>query len=173
MGNDKPPSRKEFIFCLVYSQYAVESLGGILILYAVWYRHNHWDTVSQCPGIRRIIVFLLRHRILHAKADRFTVLVAHLENDTNHEHENLIVAPPREFEYEFKENQVLRLERTISLEGPEPGKCEERGHESAPGYLKTSGTSVLIWGTVLLPGHKTVRKPYWTSSHGGPHVEAL
>src|SRR5207244_3887990 len=88
--------------------------------------------------------------------------VAHLENDVNGEYGRLIVEALKEFEG----IQVLALDRTISLEGPVPEEEEKRGHESARRYLRQSGSSVLVWGTVLSQGGRTVPKIYWTASRG-------
>jgi hypothetical protein len=43
------------------------------------------------------------------------------------------------------------------------------GHEKARHYLQETGAEVLIWGTVLRHGNKTIPKLYWTSSEKLSH----
>ena len=72
---------------------------------------------------------------------------------------------------EFKGIQVLVLDRTIPLIGPVPEDQERQGHEIARHYLKESGASVLIWGTMLGRGDKLLPKLYWTTSDIGVRKE--
>ena len=114
------------------------------------------------PLIHPVLDYLSRWPIPKADPNRFSILVAHLENDTNREYDRLIVEALKEFEG----IQVLALDRTIPLKGPIPEEEEKRGYVSAHRYLTESGASVLIWGVVLSYGGKTVPKLYWTTSHG-------
>jgi hypothetical protein len=114
------------------------------------------------PLTHSVFDYLSRWPIPKADPNRFSILVAHLENDPNREYDRLIIEALKE----FKGIQVLELDRSIPLKGPVPEEEEKRGHESAFRYLKQSGASVLIWGIVLRSGDKTVPKLYWTTSHG-------
>jgi len=131
-------------------------MGGIGLLIAI-------AIPIVSPLIHTGLDYLSRWPIPKADPNRFSILVAHLENDTNREYDRLIVEALKEFEG----IQVLALDRTIPLEGPVPEEAEKGGHESARRYLKQSGASVLIWGTILGQGGRTVPKVYWTASHGG------
>jgi hypothetical protein len=126
---------------------------------AVWYSYTHWDSVSKWPGISPIVTYVLQQPVPKADQNRFTILVAHLENDPNREYERLIVDEIGG----FKKTKVLSLDRIITLGGPDLEKQEKLGQEIAIKYLKESGASVLIWGKVLSLSGKTVPKLYWTA----------
>ena len=128
-----------------------------------WFLFTKWDDVRKWPIVGPSVTRWNQRPIPKADPNRFSVMVAHLENDDEkHGQERLIVEALKEFEGV----QVLSLDRTIPLEGSVPEAMENRGHETARGYLNRSGASVLIWGTVLSSGGKTVHKLYWTASEG-------
>ena len=154
-----PPGPFEWIKKWVFKRFGVP---GLIFFFVAGYTYVHWDEVRDWPGVERVLTYLTRGPIPKADSNRFSCMVAHLENDANREHERLIVEALKEFEGV----QVLALDRTIPLEGPVPEEKEKGGHESARRYLKRSGASVLIWGTVLTQGGRTVPKLYWTASHG-------
>jgi tetratricopeptide (TPR) repeat protein len=115
------------------------------------------------PLLDRLHDRLSRWPIPQADPDRFSILVARLENDTGREQERIIV----EAISEFQGVQVLRLDKQIAFPGPIPEQIEDRGHEAASLYLKRSGATVLIWGGVLTSNQQAVLKLYWTSVGGG------
>ena len=143
-------------------RFGVLGLVALALLSAAGYVFTHWDTVNKWPGVASVVTYLLREPVPPADPNRFTILVAHLENDTNREHERQIIHAM----VDFKEIKVLQLDRTITLEGSDLEKQEKLGHESAQKYLKESGASVLIWGIVLSRNGKTGPILYWTASQG-------
>jgi len=150
-------------FFRVLSRFGVLGFVVFALVCVVVYIYTHWDTVSKWPGVEHVVTYLWREPIPKADPNRFTILVAHLEHDTtNHEDERRVVQAV----LEFKEIKVLQLDRTITLEGSDPEKQEKLGHKRAQEYLKESGASVLIWGTVLTVSTKTAPKLYWTASQG-------
>ncbi len=144
-------------------RFGVRGLAVIAFLSAAWYIWTHWDKVSKWPGVESVVTRLFREPVPKADPNRFTILVAHLENDTKREQEERIVNAIRE---EFKEIKVFHLDRTITLEGSDLEKQEKLGHESAQKYLKKSGASVLIWGKVLSISGQTAPRLFWTVSLG-------
>jgi len=118
------------------------------------------DKASKFPGVPQFVAWLKSWPIPRADPTRFSVMVAHLHNDTARGQEQLIVEALKEFEGV----QVLLLDRTIPLEGPASEETQKQGQESALRFLKKSGASVLIWGTVLAHGDRTVPKLFWTAS---------
>jgi len=98
----------------------------------------------------------------HADTNRFSIAVAHLENDTqNQQSEKLLIEALRDFEAV----QVLKIDRTITIsEGSVPEESEKTAEEEAKEYLRETGADVLIWGTVLTQGDKVSPKLWWSNS---------
>jgi tetratricopeptide (TPR) repeat protein len=163
MADDsKTPGLVELIREKIFRRFGIPGLVVLALIAAAPFVWWQWDKISKLPGVAHVVTYFSRHAIPLADPNRFSVMVAHLENDTNREQERLIVEALKEFEG----IQVLELDRTIPLKGPVPEKVEKQGHESALGYLKQSRASVLIWGTALSQGGKTIPKLYWTASQG-------
>jgi tetratricopeptide (TPR) repeat protein len=160
--DSKPPDLRESIRKSAFHRFGPAGLVVLALLVAVAYVYANWERVSKWPGVAPIIALLPPRPIPEADPDQFSVMVARLENDGNREYERLIVEALKGFEG----IQILALDRTVTLEGPAPEEEEKRGHESARRYLKKSGATVLIWGTVLSQGGRTLPKLYWTASHG-------
>jgi hypothetical protein len=162
-AESKPPKLAEWFREKVYLRFGIPGLVVIAVLAAAAYVYTNWAKVKTWPGVAPVATHLTRWPVPKADPKRFSILVAHLENDANGEHENLIIENLKEFEGV----QTLRLDRTIPLEGPVPEVMEKRGQEEAQSYLKESGASVLIWGLVLRQGSSTAYKLYWTPAAGG------
>jgi len=99
-----------------------------------------------------------------ANPQRFAVAVTHLDNDPDQEHEHLLVEALQEEE----DIQILRFDRTIPLDGPQPQERVKAGHDQARAYLEESGAQVLIWGTVLTAKTHSLPKLHWTPAR---HLE--
>ena len=136
----KTPDLYEIIKKWVFDHFGVSGLVVLALIAATIYVYKNWDKVKNWPGVRLLIDRWNRWPIPQADPHRFSVLVARLENDTNREHENLIIEALKEFEG----IQVLFLDRTILLQGPVPEEQEKRGHKEARQFLKQSKASVLI-----------------------------
>jgi tetratricopeptide (TPR) repeat protein len=158
----KTPDIYELVKKWAFDHFGIPGLLIIAVLAAAFWVYKNWDKVKNWPGITDLLAYRRRWKIPQADPHRYAILIAHLENDTNREHERLIIETLKEFEGV----QTLRLDRTISLEGPVPEEMEKRGQEEAQHYLKKSGASVLIWGAVLSRGSSTVYKLYWTPAAG-------
>jgi exonuclease VII small subunit len=165
----KPPKLAEWFREKVYRRYGIPGLAGLAVLAAAAYVYTNWAKVKTWPGVDAVVTLICRQPVPKADPNRFSILVAHLENDDQREHERLIIEALKEFEGVER----LRLDRTIPLDGPAPELMEKRGQEEAQRYLKESGASVLIWGTVHRLGGKTAYKLYWTPSHGGGRQSGL
>ncbi len=123
---------------------------SVLVLY------SYWDNVRTWP----VVAWVAQDPIPQAAPDRYTVLVAHLNNDSARHNETLVVQALAELEG----IKVLRLDRMIDLEGADIKAQEEVGHDQARAYLRYSGAQMLIWGTVLSHDGKTLPKLYLTTS---------
>jgi tetratricopeptide (TPR) repeat protein len=126
----------------------------------VW---TQWGTVKAWPGISAVVAHLERKALPEADPDRFSVAVAHLEDDSaKREHETLIMRLLQDFEG----IQVLTFDRTISVKGSVPEEREREGHQRAREYLEESKASVLIWGSVLSYGNQAKPNLYLTAAAG-------
>lgn len=148
----------------IVRHYGKKGLIGLIIVVlpflvaaVIWY---NWDKVSKLPGVPSIINYLNREKIPTADPNRFSIVVARLENDPNREHERRIIHAISE----FKEVQVLSLPQIITLDGLDLEEQENRGQGQAQQWLKKYRASVLIWGTVIGRDGKTGPKIYWTVS---------
>lgn len=128
------------------------------------YLWTEWDKVKNWPGLAPVITYLTREPLPKVDPQRFSVVVAHLEDDADHQHERLITRLLQEVEG----IQVLALDRTIPVKGPVPEEREREGHQTARTYLKESQASVLIWGSVLSYGDQTKPDLYLTAARGEP-----
>jgi tetratricopeptide (TPR) repeat protein len=99
--------------------------------------------------------------IPRADSRRFSVAIAHLTHDDDHEMERLIVESVRD----LAGVQILRFDRTISAEGSIPEDSAREAHETAQRLLNESSADVLIWGTVLYHDGRTAPRLYWTTAN--------
>jgi tetratricopeptide (TPR) repeat protein len=157
----KTPDLNELVKAWTYEHYGVLGLVVLVLIGAAVYAYTNWDKVSHWPGIGRLIGFLSRWRLPQADPNRFSVIVALLENDTNREYQRLIVEELNRFEGV----QVLAVNWSIPLEGPVLKEKEEAGHRKALRFLKQKSASVLIWGKVMSLGGKISPRLYWTACH--------
>ena len=132
----------------------------VVAVFTVWWQ---WDKIRKLPGIGQLLAAFSRKPFPAADKERFTVGVAHLEKDQDGEVEGLVVKALRELEGV----QVVRFDRTISVEGSVPEESERAGHEQARAYLEKAGADVLIWGRIWRHEGKSLPQLYWTSSHAG------
>ncbi len=131
------------------------ALALLVFALATWWR---WDKIRILPGMPTLLTWLSQEALPKADPQRFTVAVAHLDNDPDRQHERLLVEALQEIEG----IHILRFDRTISLAGSQPEQSVKAGHDRARAYLEESGAHVLIWGTVLVGGNRSLPKLYWT-----------
>jgi tetratricopeptide (TPR) repeat protein len=135
------------------------AFGLVCVAFLIWWK---WAEISARPGIAALLRLIGRDPVPEADQDRYSILLAHLNNDNGTENEDLV----REGLAEFPAIQVLSLDRTIKPKGASAEQSELVGHEKARRYLEASGATVMIWGSVLKHDGKAVPKLYWTASHG-------
>ncbi len=158
-------------FVEIISKWASQYLGipgliGLFVLVAVFYVYKNWAKVKTWPGVPFLVDLCSRHRIPVADKERFTILVARLEDDPQRKFERLII----EDLSEFNGIDVMVLDRTIALARFKPEETERRGNETARGYLKKSGADVIIWGKILNFEDKSIPKLYYTHAISGENV---
>jgi hypothetical protein len=157
---NEAPSAKGLVWTRLPSHWGkrpVIAFVIVIVAATIWW---NWPTVSSLPMVAPLVTCFDRWSIPQADPNRFSIIVARLENDPKNDYQRLI----SEDLSEFKGIQVLQLNGPISRQGLVPDKEHENGHETACGYLKRSGASALIWGKVLPKGEETVPRLYWTPS---------
>ena len=142
----------------------LRSWWGLLLLaaFTIWWQS---DKIEKLPFVSTIVDRVSRRKLPAADQLGFSIAVAHLENDTGHGYEKLLLA---ELE-KIKGVKVLPLDRTIRL--PEDGAVQdsvEAGHRQAREFLKTSHADALLWGSVLTVSGKEAMQLRWTASAEGP-----
>ncbi len=117
---------------------------GLLVLGCAlaWW---NWAHIRDLPGVRPVLDWLTPTQLPAASPDRFSIAVAHLEDDVHQKNERLIL----EALEEYGAVQVLRLDRTIDLNGADVQQAVAAGHDQARELLERSRADVLIWGKVL------------------------
>ncbi|MBN1868649.1 tetratricopeptide repeat protein, partial [Candidatus Sumerlaeota bacterium] len=161
-----PPGLGDLIREWAWERYGV---WGLLVIAAIVFAGLviwRWEHVRKHPILGLFSNLFSRWRIPKADPDRYSVLVARLENDPNREHERRIADT---IAREIEGVQVLRLDRIIPLEGPNLEEMEKRGQARAREFLRRSGASALIWGAVVSRDNKTAPSLRWTVAGGeGP-----
>jgi tetratricopeptide (TPR) repeat protein len=150
----KTPGLGDTIRDWAYQTFGVLGLVALSLLGAALYVYKEWDKVRKSPGIPWLRDHL--SRVPRADPARFSVLVAHLKNDDNSKLENLILE-------ELKECpgiRVQRLNRLIPFGDKSPEAEEVKARDLGHRYLKSSGASVLICGSVLTLTGQPVLKLY-------------
>jgi hypothetical protein len=156
--NKTPPNLQDLLRQWFYQRFGLRGLLILAVVSASFFLWWNWEKVRALPGVSAILSQLSRQSLPEADPNRFSIAIAHLENDKDRQHENLVVESLKE----FKGVQVLRLDRTISLEGAVPEETEKAGHDKAREYLQATGADVLIWGLVVAHAGRTIPKLYWT-----------
>ncbi len=158
----KAPDVRELFRKWVYDRLGIPGLVLLVVLAFAGTAWLKWDDVKKWilayPGVADVIL----PPPPRADPKRFSIMVAHLEKDTEGQLEHLIV----EDLARFKGIQVLALDRVIPLGGPIPEQMETRGHDRAANYLKQTGASVLIWGSAIRLDKHVVPQLYWTAAGG-------
>lgn len=142
-------------------------LAGLLamsLLTGATYVVLNWQSLSKNEWLGPPLKRATQKSIPKADSRRFSVALARLENDPDREQERLL----RRLLQEFKGIEVLSLDRTIATSGPVSDAVLAKGHAEARSYLKKSGASVVLWGSVLRLGNQTNFDLNFTGSAGTP-----
>src|SRR6266851_2497122 len=134
-------------------------VGGALGFY------EHWHNVQTLPIVHKIGCasddWLPKSKLERADPKRFSVAVAHFENDKDESLEGDLKHALDHF-HETLGVQLLEFDRLICLQGHID--AETLGKQKAHQYLAESGADVLIWGVVIDYGGKNVVQVYLTTS---------
>jgi len=135
--------------------------GGALLTtcFALWFG---WDTVSKLPGLSTAAATLQEWRGLpHSNGERFSIVLAQLENDSNGVHRGFIDDALRAH---FNDQiEILRTPITISIAGDErPQEAVAEGHKKARSLLKKANVNVMIWGEALSAETRAPVRLHWT-----------
>ncbi len=160
----EPPDIRKEIRQRIYRRFGLPGLVILSLLGGVVWTWWNWDDIGKRPGIQPTLAWF--SGLPQADPDRFTVVLARLENDDDRQYENLIFEGLNE-QFDSQEKnavQILRFDRTIERRGADPEASVNDAHQEARAYLEESGADVLIWGSVLVGGDESIPKLYWTPS---------
>ena len=160
----EPPDPTQEIRRAVYKRFGRPGLVALFLLGVVGMAWWNWDHIRQLPGVQPILTWF--SGLPQADPDRFTVALAHLENDDDRRYEDLIFEGlDEQFASQDKNAvQILLFDRTIERGGADLEASVNDAHQQARAYLQESGADVLIWGSVLKDGDENIPKLYWTPS---------
>ena len=152
----------------IYRRLGLKGLLGLAVLSVLVSAWWNWQKVQKQPVVADLVGLLSRKALPRADPQRFSIAVAHLENDNEGEKERLISEALQEFEG----IQVLKIDRTLTLEGTLPEAAERAGQDQAQKYLEATGADILLWGTVLHYDGKSLPKLHWTTAREVKHNKA-
>ncbi len=166
----KAPDLGEEFKRRVFERYGYLGLivfAAVAVVFGIWWK---WPDIRKRPFVGKIVDRFRRAPLPTADPARFTVAIAHLQDDDEQEHEKLIFQDLNEgFAGEDKNAvQILRFDRTIETAAAQDLESDvATGHQTARSYLAESGAEVLIWGTAIGSGEASVPKLYWTTAREG------
>ena len=166
----KAPDLGEEFKRRVFERYGYLGLivfAAVAVVFGIWWK---WPDIRKRPFVGKIVDRFRRAPLPTADPARFTVAIAHLQDDDEQEHEKLIFQDLNEgFAGEDKNAvQILRFDRTIETAAAQDLESDvATGHQTARSYLAESGAEVLIWGTAIRSGEASVPKLYWTTAREG------
>src|SRR6266478_546396 len=140
----EPPDIRSLFRQWVYRNLGMPGLAALLIVSGAWYSWWNWETIKTRAGVAGAVDWISQKALPKCPPGFFCVAIAHLENDDRRDYEGLIVDALSPLEGV----QVLRFDRTITLEGPRPQESVSAGHEKARRYLQKSGAQLLVWGKI-------------------------
>jgi tetratricopeptide (TPR) repeat protein len=136
-------------------------IPGLILFLGVltWLR---WDEVEKIPGVAWLVESVKELTPgPRATGTRFALALARLENDEKDEQLNNLLDALRE----HHGIELLVLPQTISVEGSSrPQEAVRLGDVRARALLKETHADVMIWGSVLRSGAKSVLSLHWTAS---------
>lgn len=125
---------------------------------AVWW---NWDTLAQKPLIGGMIKSLSRRPIVAASPGHLTIALAHLDGDTNEEHEKLLLD---RLTNDFEGAETTQIDRTIVIADSGTAQDALNAAKQEAGLLRAqAGADVLLWGRVVTVEGKSVMRLYWTT----------
>jgi len=129
-----------------------------LLAGSVWWE---WDELAKKPLIGQFIGWLSQKPIVAAKPGHLTIALAHLEGDSNDEHEKLLLD---RLTNDFEGADTTQIDRTIAV--PEAVTTQDglAQAKAAAGALRAqAGADVLLWGRVVKLGNSSAMRLYWTT----------
>lgn len=143
-----------------FASFGWTGLIVIAVASSLIYVWRNWEELQKLPGIRFLVNRPTQQPIPRADPAQFSILVARLEHDSNDEQHRLVLQTLSE----FAGIQVLALDRQIAPEAADAGAAERFGHDQARSYLVVAQAQVVLWGTVLKQGERSLPKLYWTAA---------
>ena len=84
-ASKEPPDIKQELKRRIYRRFGIAGLVVVFIAGIVFHCWWNWKTVRTRPGIHQIVSWLTLSGLPDADSERFTVALAHLENEIQRE----------------------------------------------------------------------------------------
>jgi tetratricopeptide (TPR) repeat protein len=165
MSNGKNiPKTSERICLSVFQRYRISRLVGLALVAMTFLVWIQWSAVSPAPRVSSLIEDAVSGVLPQADPNRFSVAVAHLEDDDAYQsHKKLIIRLLQSLDGV----EVLAFDRTIRAHDPVAENQDHKGHQTARRYLNASNASVLIWGRVTSNAGQSIAALSLTAAQGG------
>ena len=140
-----------------------EQLALITLIVGVFAALAAWLVVPEFRGLlyRFAIKSFSNNKITIRDANKFNIIVAHLEDDdTDHQHEKIIVEGLKDVNW----IDVYCVDETFSTHGTDPQKSDTAIREKAWKELKKHGADLMIVGKVIKYGSESEIKLQWVTS---------
>jgi tetratricopeptide (TPR) repeat protein len=150
--------RKKF-FRWTNTRLAWPLVAALAAAFALWVA---WDKAETLPGVAAGLSRLTELRsVPHASGEKFSILIAKLDNDKDGVHRRLIDdALQGRFD---KEIEILRLDRSIKIDGTDkPQEAVRAGHERALELLQSPNANMMIWRQVPDAKTDSAMRLQWT-----------
>jgi len=143
--------------------FAIFGWSGLIVIAvasSLIYVWRNWEELQKLAGIQFFVNRLKQQPIPRADPTQFSILVARLEHDSDDEQRRVVMQSLSE----FSGIQVLALDRQITPEAADAAEGERLSHDLARSYLVAARAQVVLWGTVLKHGERSLPKLYWTTA---------
>jgi len=158
----KAPTLSEYIRDALFKRFGLAAVIAIAAVYLAYQGWTEWDRIRARPGVPELIALWNTQPIPRADPGRYGVVVADIEGDVGGEYSKLILTRLRE----FAGIEALALHRSIAV--PDSDAQEEAAHLEAVKYLRQTGGTILIWGSLLRVGGEAQPQLRLSTDSPGP-----
>jgi hypothetical protein len=143
---NKPDDIWNLLYSVLIKIFGVWIIVALVVWFLIW---KTWKDREHIKAFALKIISFLPHTVPKADINKFSVIIAKLENDQDSKMKDLI------------------LEDLGELYGVQFSSYKDyiHSHKEAKAILKKGHAEVLIWGKVLKKDDNSVPKLFWTTSH--------
>ena len=157
-----PPTLSDLVRQHMFRRFGLPGIAVFaFIAFLIPFFYSNTD-LGTWPGISHMLSYIKERSLPKPDAERFSVLIARLERDSDNDYQRLIIETLRD----FQGMQIVAVDEIIPVEGAVPEQMVQSGHKIAQGILRQKGGSILIWGNVVKIGKECAPSLYWTAADG-------